>query len=156
MVSVSTRPLLVVQALLVSASSLFAGSEPPGESQRRTVTRSAAQEAEDDMKSYGVPNYPGLEYVCESVADDFEHGIAIYEKTLASADEPGQVIEFYRKALGEAGLHEAGAETFWRIPPEDPRKVFIVRPVLEHPGNPFGCSLPLRAKTLVIASSRSG
>lgn len=148
--SASSRLAIVVAlSLMLTASAPSADPPAPGEADPQA-------RVDSEMKSLGVPAYPGLEYLCWNVADDFEHGIAIHETFFASRDEPQQVVEYYRTAIGDTGMQVDGSETYWRFPPESPRKLLIIRTVGASKQFGAGCTVPDGAKTVVVASSRSG
>jgi hypothetical protein len=115
-------------------------------------------QADSVLRGYGYPTVKGLRHFCSEDADDFEHGMAIHQDGLASADPPAQVIEAFHKLLGDAGLERRGPEqALWRFPAQHPRRVLHVMPVSAPEARAL-CPdrLPGGTRTVVSASSLSG
>ena len=114
---------------------------------------------ESIMSSYGFPVLSGVTHLCQErvYADRDDANRHITWDAFSSFLEPGQVVNFFRRELGDAGFNPKGGGGKWRFPvgSESPDRVLTVLHV-EEEGPHSNCKerIPSGAKSILILSRK--
>jgi hypothetical protein len=111
------------------------------------------------MLSYGFPVLSGVTHLCQervyAYGDDANRHITW--DAFSSSLEPAQVVNFFRRELGDAGFNPKGGGGTWRFPvgSESPDRVLTVLNV-EEEGPHSNCKerIPSGAKSVLILSRK--
>jgi hypothetical protein len=126
---------------------------------QETMLQGKLRSSESIMLSYGFPVLPGLTCLCqERVYPDREDANRhITWDALSSPLEPGEVVKFFRRELGDTGFSARGDGGTWRFPvgAKSPDRVLTVLTVNEE-GPHSNCKehIPAGAKSILILSRK--
>jgi hypothetical protein len=116
--------------------------------------------SESIMLSYGLPFLSGVTHLCQErvYADRQDANRHITWDAFSSSLEPSQVVDFFRRELGNAGFSPNGGGGTWRFPvgSESPNRVLTVLSV-EEKGPHSKCKeqIPSDAKSVLILSRKT-
>jgi hypothetical protein len=113
---------------------------------------------EQIFKDYGFPSHSGLTRLCGERVYSSTSGHEIVWDAFASEDKPSDLIDYYRRKLGDAGFTKEGESGIWRLPAKaaHPKRVLEILPAgADAPYKSCEKLPPAKTKSIVMISKAS-
>ena len=120
-------------------------------SQRPAGNRSKSNDS--IFKSYEFPSHPKLTYLCQKRVYGSGHEITF--DAFASSARPSQLLDYYRRKLGDAGFTREGKGGFWSLPADAPRpeRVLDIKAIgTDNPSSDCEKKPPANSRAIIIIS----
>ena len=105
------------------------------------------------FQSYEFPSHPNLTYLCQQRV--YGSGHEITWDAFASSAKPSQLVNYYRRKLGDAGFTREGKGGFWRRPADTPRpqRVLDIKAIgTNNPARDCEKKPPANSRAIIIIS----